>query len=91
MKLTNARIRCWTDERYQHKTACTSEGRFHGGLHHADQQLETLGVLGEAGGERCQGVRMPAQVLQGNPLTEVGLQGEDTAEGVRVGRYTAQH
>lgn len=51
----------------------TSEGRLHGGLHHPDQQLETLGVLGEAGGERRQGVGMTTQVLQGNPLTEVGL------------------
>ncbi len=51
----------------------TSEGRFHGSLHHADEQLETLGVLGEAGGERRQGVGVTAQVLQGNPLTEVGL------------------
>lgn len=61
------------------QTACelsdkpTSEGRFHGSLHHADKQLETLGVLGEAGGECCQGVGMTAQVLQGNPLTKVGL------------------
>lgn len=56
----------------------TSEGRFHGSLHHANEQLETLGVLGEAGGECCQGVGMTAQVLQGNPLTKVGLREEET-------------
>lgn len=77
----------WTERQKWRQTACelsccqlsdgpTSEGRFHGGLHHADEQLETLGVLGEAGGERCQGVGMSTQVLQGNPLTKVGLQRE---------------
>lgn len=69
--------------RKRRQTACclsdepTSEGRFHGCLHHADKQLETLGVLGEAGGERCQGVGMTTQVLQGNPLTKVGLREEE--------------
>lgn len=52
----------------------TSEGWFHGCLHHAHKQLETLGVLGKARSERCQGVGMATQVLQGNPLAKVGLQ-----------------
>lgn len=55
----------------------TSEGRLHGGLHHAHQQLQALGVLGEAGGERRQGVGMTTQVLQGDPLAEVGLREEE--------------
>lgn len=59
----------------------TSEGRLHGSLHHPDEQLETLGVLGQTGGKRRQGVGMATQVLQGNPLTEVGLDGEKMREG----------
>lgn len=51
----------------------TSEGGFHGGLHHADKQLEALWVLGQARSECCQGVGMTTQVLQCNPLTKVGL------------------
>lgn len=55
------------------QTKFTSEGGFHGSLHHPDKQLKTLGVLGKAGGECCQGVGMTTQILQGNPLTKVGL------------------
>lgn len=68
--------RCSPATRLKHKrrqTKLTSEGRFHGGLHHPDKQLKTLGVLGKAGGECCQGVGMTTQILQGNPLTKVGL------------------
>lgn len=64
-------------ERRTQSSFLTSERRLHGRLHHADEQLETLGVLGEAGGERCQGVGMSAQILQGNPLTKVGLREEE--------------
>lgn len=59
----------------------TSEGRLHGSLHHPDEQLETLGVLGQARGKRRQGVGMATQVLQGNPLTEVGLDWEKMGVG----------
>lgn len=70
-RTTAPELSCWLSDKP------TSEGRFHGSLHHADKQLETLGVLGEAGGERSQGVGMTTQVLQGNPLTKVGLREEE--------------
>lgn len=69
----------------------TSEGRFHGSLHHADEQLQTLRVLGEAGGECCKGVCMTTQVLQGNPLTKVGLQGEKQADVINSSKVLLRH
>lgn len=51
----------------------TSKWWLHGGLHHADEQLQTLGVLSETGGEGGQSICMPAQVLEGNTLSEVCL------------------
>lgn len=57
----------------------TSERGLHRRLHHPHQQLEALGVLCEARGERRKGVGMATQVLQGDPLTKISLQGERKA------------
>lgn len=58
----------------------TSHRGLHGGLHHAHQQLQALGVLRQPGGEGSQGVGMAAQVLKGNTLSEVCLQGQRKQE-----------
>lgn len=54
----------------------TSQWRLHGGLHHAHQQLQTLGVLSQTGGEGGQSIGMASKVLKGNTLSEVCLEEE---------------
>lgn len=65
--LHNARVLNWAQ-------GLTSHRRLHGGFHHPHKELQALGVLRQARGKRCQGIGMAAQVLEGNTLSEVGLQ-----------------
>lgn len=56
-----------------HMHICTSKRRLHGGLHEAGQELGGLGLLGQAGTERSQGISMPAEALQCYALPVVRL------------------
>ena len=52
----------------------TFQWRLHGGLHQSGQELERLGVLGQAGREGGQSLGVFPQALQGHAFTVVRLQ-----------------
>ena len=47
--------------------------RFHGRLHQTGQQLQGLRILGQAGAEGRQSVRMPAETLERHSLSVITL------------------
>lgn len=66
----------------------TSHGRLHGSLHHADQELQALGILRQPRGKGGQSIRVASQVLQGHALTEVCLQGQRRQQRPSLSHHT---